>query len=70
MIVLHSDCPPNMGGRPSSGVPNSIELLPNPAEGLARIGDWCDLESMENAGEELKFLIERHARGDSTLSVC
>lgn len=57
-----------MGGRPSSGVPNSIELLPNPAEGLARIGDWCDLESMENAGEELKFLIERHARGDSTLT--
>jgi AraC-like DNA-binding protein len=64
-VVLRSGCLSNMRGRPFDRVPNSIELLPNPAEGLVHIGDRCNLAAMEN-DEELKSLIERHSLGNRT----
>jgi AraC-like DNA-binding protein len=57
-----------MRSRPAARVPDAIELLPNPAEGLARFGGRYNLTGMENVSEELKTLIDRHACGDKTIT--
>jgi AraC-like DNA-binding protein len=51
--------------RPVHRVPNTTELLPDPAESLAQIGARYNLTPMEN-GEELKSLVKRHSRGNRT----
>jgi AraC-like DNA-binding protein len=55
-----------MWGPRFSRVPYSLELLPNPAEGLVRGKDRCNLLGMESNSEELKSLIKRHSHGSRT----
>lgn len=55
-----------MRPRSGNGVPNSIEALPNSADGLARIENKHDLGRMQNTTDELKSLIQRHSRGHRT----